>query len=211
MLGCECFNCKRLFMCSLIPLVTMNQHQPPSPPLQHIPDRPFITSVLRGPSKREKLRSLARATTQVIKQEINKYAKREDESLYSQGQRSIQPSMTTPLPRSDGPRVRTQSMNGIQRDDLSSSTNTVNPHCMLFPTYASQIMDANHRKKWKIRLTGWTFAKPGSGRIERWIMGNRTIYNLSIIKGLTEKQQPLDGPMEDYPPIQLKISILQGC
>ncbi|KAI9270557.1 hypothetical protein BDA99DRAFT_323567 [Phascolomyces articulosus] len=151
------------------------------------------TNTMRRPpgSRRERLRSFARATSQVIRQEINKYYY-PPESMENAvtnttmtsgmlNNRIIQPSTTTSLTRPvPPPRQRTQSMN-----DLAMSNNTqdtVQPHCMLFPTYAYKVLENDNQQqfKWKIRLAGWTFAKPGSSRIERWILAaGRTYGGLS--------------------------------
>ncbi|KAI7847944.1 hypothetical protein BDC45DRAFT_333814 [Circinella umbellata] len=135
-------------------------------------------------SRRERLRSFARTTSQVIRQEISKYYYPEnlesDNTLpNSTPNRIMQSSETSSL---DQPapllRQRTQSMNDLT---MSSTQDTVQPHCMLFPTYASKVLEDDQEEfKWKIRLTGWTYAKPGSSRIERWILAaGRTYGGLS--------------------------------
>lgn len=125
-------------------------------------------------SRRERLRSFARATSQVIRQEINKYYY--PENLENGNtlpdptpNRAIESSETSSNRPAPPLRQRTQSMNDLA---MSSTQDTVQPHCMLFPTYASKVLEDDQKEfKWKIRLTGWTYAKPGSSRIERWILG----------------------------------------
>ncbi|KAI8145502.1 hypothetical protein BJV82DRAFT_39730 [Fennellomyces sp. T-0311] len=128
-------------------------------------------------SRRERLRSFARATSQVIKQEINKYYYADDTQSSDPASRGIQSSATETMNRPGIPRQRTQSMNDLTQ---SSPVEAVQPYCMLFPTYACQVKDEHQELKWKIRLAGWTYAKPGSSRIERWILAaGRTYGGLS--------------------------------
>lgn len=100
--------------------------------------------------KRDRLRSFATATTHVIKQEINKY---------------YQPNLVPSRSVGSVSRTDTQDI-----DDILSTTSvdTVQAQCLIFPTYACQ---DDHG--WKIHLCGWTFAKPSSGRLDRFLLGKK--------------------------------------
>lgn len=50
----------------------------------------------------------------------------------------------------------------------SSVPDIVQPQCMLFPTYACQV----ENNLYKVTLAGWAFAKPGVGRLDRFLLGN---------------------------------------
>lgn len=154
----------------------------------------YTSSSLRSApgSRRERLRSFARATSQVIKQEISKYydtlpatnddqaSVKDTDSISSQPRSTAESTRPLPPSRPGVVRTRTQSMNDLEPSN-SSSTGTITPdsgkpHCMLFPTYACKTIDHNNQTKWRVRLAGWTFALPGSSRIERWILGMIPTY-----------------------------------
>ncbi|KAI7884279.1 hypothetical protein K492DRAFT_38544 [Lichtheimia hyalospora FSU 10163] len=158
----------------------------------------YTSSSLRSApgSRRERLRSFARATSQVIKQEISKYYESpptssddhssigDTDSISSQPRPTMESTGSLPPSRPGVVRNRTQSMNDLEPSN-SSSTGTITPdsgkpHCMLFPTYACKTIDHNNQTTWRVRLAGWTFALPGSSRIERWILAaGRTYGGLS--------------------------------
>ncbi|KAI9280028.1 hypothetical protein BY458DRAFT_553447 [Sporodiniella umbellata] len=104
-------------------------------------------------SKREKLRSFANATTFAIKQELNKYYQNQAHS--------------------------SRNINGVKRTDTqeideilnSTSADLIQSQCILFPTYASQ-----ENNQWKMQLAGWTFAKPTSGRLDRFLLAAGRTY-----------------------------------
>ncbi|PHZ07572.1 uncharacterized protein RHIMIDRAFT_242547 [Rhizopus microsporus ATCC 52813] len=103
--------------------------------------------------KRDRLRSFATATTQVIKQEINKY---------------YQPNLVPSRSVGSVPRTDTQDIDDILN---TTSVDTVQAQCLIFPTYAYQ---DDHG--WKIHLCGWTFAKPSSGRLDRFLLAAGRTY-----------------------------------
>lgn len=62
-------------------------------------------------------------------------------------------------------RTETQQIDEI----IESSVPEINqPQCMLFPTYACQVNDTLYR----VTLAGWAFAKPGSKKLDRFLLGN---------------------------------------
>ncbi|CAO3654585.1 unnamed protein product [Mucor hiemalis] len=138
--------------------------------------------------RRDQLRSFAQSTTLVIKQEINKYYVSPSPSLslrtlsISSTSSSISGSnMSRSI--SDGPqstevkRTETQEIHDILEDSVPE---LVQPQCMLFPTYASQIDNDEKVIQWKIVLAGWAFAKPNSSRLDRWLLAaGRTYGGLS--------------------------------
>lgn len=66
-------------------------------------------------------------------------------------------------------RSETQEIDAIIEDDIPE---VVQPQCMLFPTYASQVEDDSLKEvEWKVVLGGWAFAKPSSSRLNRWLLG----------------------------------------
>lgn len=67
------------------------------------------------------------------------------------------------LKRSD-----TQEIDDILKDPTPE---IIQPQCMLFPTYACQVNEEDQETKYKIILAGWAFAKPGSSRLDRWLLG----------------------------------------
>lgn len=154
----------------------------------------YTSSSLRGApgSRRERLRSFARATSQVIKQEISKYydtlpannddhaSVKDNDSISSKPRSTVESTRPLPPSRPGVVRTRTQSMDDLEPSN-SSSTSTITPdsgttHCMLFPTYACKTIDNDNQTIWRVRLAGWTFALPGSSRIERWILGRMIVY-----------------------------------
>lgn len=113
--------------------------------------------------RRDRLRSFAQATTLSIKKEINKYY----EPVTPPRARSIL-SINSNDPISNGmKRTETDEL----EDMLEDAPEVIQPQCLVFPTYACQVSD-NH---WKIHLAGWAFAKPGSSRLDRWLLGNIVI------------------------------------
>ncbi|ORY90502.1 hypothetical protein BCR43DRAFT_464425 [Syncephalastrum racemosum] len=132
--------------------------------------------------RRDRLRSFVKTSGVFLRQEISKYYATQDTSISTSppGHRAIQPSPTSiseAAERPNVPRQRTMSMNDLNRN---GDGDAVKPQCLLFPTYASRSRTDDNRTQWKIRLTGWTFAKPGSGRIERWIhAAGRTLGGVS--------------------------------
>lgn len=129
------------------------------------------SSLLSGPpgSRRERLRSFARSTTQVLRQEINRYyAQRWDDG------------MATPTSSRSALPTSTQESFAIPRQRTISSTSAMSlpegqgnlkPQCLLFPTYATRAEDENGAPVWKIKLAGWTFANTESGRLRKWALG----------------------------------------
>ncbi|KAG1467116.1 hypothetical protein G6F46_000175 [Rhizopus delemar] len=99
--------------------------------------------------KRDRLRSFATATSFAIKQEINKYY---------QPQMFPSRSMDTNVQRTD-----TLEIENILKN---TSADTIQPECIIFPTYACQ----HDPDEWRIQVTGWTFAKPASGRLDRFLL-----------------------------------------
>lgn len=134
--------------------------------------------------RRDRLRSFAQSTTLVIKQEINKYYVSPSPSLslrtmsFSSTTSSSSGSVHNNMSRSiseghpqstEVKRSETQEIDDILEDSIPE---LVQPQCMLFPTYASQVeSEENNRIQWKIVLAGWAFAKPNSGRLDRWLLG----------------------------------------
>lgn len=115
--------------------------------------------------RRDRLRSLAQSTTLVIKKEINKYY---DAPSSPQKARSIMSTTSNEPISNDMKRSDTDELDELLKDSLPE---VVQPQCMLFPTYACQVDDDQQEIQWKIHLAGWAFAKPGSGRLDRWILG----------------------------------------
>lgn len=143
--------------------------------------------------RRDRLRSFAQSTTLVIKQEINKYYVSPSPSLslrtmsFSSTTSSSSGSVHNNMSRSiseghpqstEVKRSETQEIDDILEDSIPE---LVQPQCMLFPTYASQVeSEENNRIQWKIVLAGWAFAKPNSGRLDRWLLAaGRTYGGLS--------------------------------
>ena len=122
-------------------------------------------------SRRDRLRSLAKSTTGVIKQEINKYyEQRSSPSSTPTKARSIMSNYDEP---NDLKRTDTQEIDEILKE---SAPEIVQPQCMLFPTYACQVQhDNDEQVQWKVVLAGWAFARPGSSRLDRWLLGKRRI------------------------------------
>lgn len=130
-------------------------------------------------SRRERLRSFARSTTQVLRQEINKYYARsdDDDTATPTSSRSASPSILDPF--------------GIPRQRTISSTSTMsftegqqdnlNPQCLLFPTYATRALDEHGAPVWKIRLAGWTFANTESGRLRKWALGMLCLWRKYVV------------------------------
>ena len=173
----------------LVPAMATNSNQHHSVATAGRSPLSYTSSSLRSApgSRRERLRSFARATSQVIKQEISKYYESpptssddhssigDTDSISSQPRPTVESTRSLPPSRPGVVRNRTQSMNDLEPSN-SSSTSTITPdsgkpHCMLFPTYACKTIDHNNQTTWRVRLAGWTFALPGSSRIERWILG----------------------------------------
>lgn len=142
--------------------------------------------------RRDRLRSFAQSTTMVIKQEINKYYVSPSPSLslrtmsfYSttsssaSSVRHMSRSISEGQPQStEVKRTETQEIDDILEDSIPE---LVQPQCMLFPTYANQVeSEENNGVQWKIVLAGWAFAKPNSGRLDRWLLG-RVIYYKRVI------------------------------
>ncbi|CAO3592535.1 unnamed protein product [Absidia cylindrospora] len=110
--------------------------------------------------KRDRLMSLASATTIVIKQELSKYY--------------------------EPPSPSTQSLRAIPTTDSSSSISSsssslVDPindniQCIIFPSYAAMVNDEEQQQKWKVKLSGWTFALPGSSRLDCWMIAAGRTY-----------------------------------
>lgn len=65
-------------------------------------------------------------------------------------------------------RTDTQEIDDILKDPTPE---IIQPQCMLFPTYACQVNEEDQETKYKIVLAGWAFAKPGSSRLDRWLLG----------------------------------------
>lgn len=118
--------------------------------------------------RRDRFRSLAQSTTFAIKQEINKYyvsptaTPTKARSIMSTN--SNEP-LSTEMKRSD-----TQEIDDILQESIPE---LIQPQCMLFPTYACQVNDEEEEGQiqWKVVLAGWAFAKPGSSRLDRWLLG----------------------------------------
>ncbi|KAL7325044.1 hypothetical protein PS15p_210142 [Mucor circinelloides] len=72
------------------------------------------------------------------------------------------------LKRSD-----TQEIDDILKDPTPE---IIQPQCMLFPTYACQVNEEDQETKYKIVLAGWAFAKPGSSRLDRWLLAAGRTY-----------------------------------
>ncbi|CAO3661738.1 unnamed protein product [Rhizopus stolonifer] len=72
-----------------------------------------------------------------------------------------------------------RSVDGVQRTDTqeihhilnNTSDDVIQTQCILFPTYACQNND-----KWRVQLAGWTFAKPTSGRLDRFLLAAGRTY-----------------------------------
>lgn len=115
--------------------------------------------------RRDRLRSFAQSTTLVIKKEINKYY---DSPSSPQKARSIMSTSSNEPKNNEMQRTETEDLDELLKDSVPEA---VQPQCMLFPTYACKVDDENQEIQWKIHLAGWAFAKPGSSRLDRWILG----------------------------------------
>ncbi|SAM05086.1 hypothetical protein [Absidia glauca] len=104
--------------------------------------------------RRDRIKSLATSTAIVIKQEVSKYY--EAPSPSRQSSRSIS---------------TTGSNGSLMIDPIND-----NLQCIIFPTYAVLVTDDEQRQKWKVRLSGWTFALPGSSRVDRWMLAAGRTY-----------------------------------
>jgi hypothetical protein len=104
--------------------------------------------------RRDRLRSFAHSTSSALRQEINRY--------YS-----------PPRPRSiaSSEESNPEEIKRIDEFLEGSVPEIVQPQCMLFPTYAKQVNEQDGETQWKMTLGGWTFAKPGAGRLDRWLLG----------------------------------------
>ncbi|KAI7904661.1 uncharacterized protein BX663DRAFT_503116 [Cokeromyces recurvatus] len=153
-----------------------------------------ITSRVR---KRDRLKSLVQSGTSAIKQEINK---RYNEYYYTSSSKSIslrslsssQTSFTDLHTNNSSSSLYHQvdensnvNDNKIQRTETQKAVDeilpedvrlseTVQSQCLLFPTYACQLVDSkdNATIRYKTVLAGWAFTKPSStSRLDRFLRG----------------------------------------
>jgi hypothetical protein len=127
--------------------------------------------------RRDQLRSFVQSKAIVIKQEINRYYETPPTSSPRLFQSRSTTSMNTSnpsLPRSNEiQRTETQEIDDILKDP-TAGPEIVQPQCMLFPTYACQVNQPEQEVvKYRVVLAGWAFAKPGSSRLDRWLLGKK--------------------------------------
>ncbi|KAG0172567.1 hypothetical protein DFQ28_010319 [Apophysomyces sp. BC1034] len=111
--------------------------------------------------RRDRLREIGARYTTYVLNEFHKF--------YSNPPtpRPADRSLTTPAKRTD-----TQTIDDILENSVPDS---VKPQCMLFPTYASHT-HVDGEIKWKVDVAGWTFAIPGSSRLERFLLAAGRTY-----------------------------------
>lgn len=126
--------------------------------------------------RRDRLRSLAQATTLNIKKEINKYY--DTPPAIPPRPRSHMSTTSNELTTNEIKRTDTDELGDILQDSLPE---IVHPQCMVFPTYTCQVNEDREEIQWKIHLAGWAFAKPGSSRLDRWILGKCVLYVVLIL------------------------------
>ncbi|KAI8980371.1 hypothetical protein BDB01DRAFT_797649 [Pilobolus umbonatus] len=120
--------------------------------------------------KRDKFFSFAQSTAYGLTKEINRYY-----SQTNSNTRSIPGSPQSNTPPSLS-RANTDEIDEIISTSIPEITH---PQCIIFPTYGCKIIEEKE-VKWKVVLAGWTFAKPGSSRLDRWLLAaGRTYGGLS--------------------------------
>ncbi|KAG2207967.1 hypothetical protein INT47_010951 [Mucor saturninus] len=121
--------------------------------------------------RRDRLRSLAQATTLTIKKEINKYY--EPSVTPPSRARSVMSTTSNEPIHNEMKRTDTDELEDMLEDALPE---VVQPQCLIFPTYACQVDHHQQDIQWKIHLAGWAFAKPGSSRLDRWLLAAGRTY-----------------------------------
>ncbi|OAD80489.1 hypothetical protein PHYBLDRAFT_178624, partial [Phycomyces blakesleeanus NRRL 1555(-)] len=116
--------------------------------------------------RRDILRSLASRSTTRVMSELSKLYYPPDHD---------QESNITP---------RSQELHRTDTDDINNVINspqdTITPHCMLYPTYATQI-ETEEGTRWKMDIGGWVYAMPSPGRMERLLLAvGRTYGGLMV-------------------------------
>lgn len=139
--------------------------------------------------RRDQLRAFIRSRTLVIKKEINRYYEApvasssqsfQSRSMISSSSNSSISSSGS-LPRSNQlQRTETQEIDDILQN-TTAGTEIVQPQCMLFPTYACQVKQPDGQVKYKVVLAGWAFTKPGSGRLDGWVLGKCLFFYLHFL------------------------------